>query len=272
MQFALNYLIFGRISMRVIVPMTGNGSRFKKAGFSRLKPFIKVHGRPMIAWVCDMFPNQLVELIIREEHIKKHPYILKELKLYCKNIKIHRVKNWKKKGPAYDIWRLLESDLNLEEDILISYCDFYATWDFNKFIKFTQRNKADGIIPCYSGFHPHLLHPENLYASCRSDKKHKLVEIREKYQTYGSKFEDLTSPGLYYFRTGKLCKDYCLKLIKSEITIRDEFYLSLPYNFMIKDGYSVITPVLVEYFCQWGTPNDLEEYNFWMEKSFIKSL
>ena len=91
--------------MRVIIPMTGNGSRFKKAGFSRLKPFIKVHGRPMIAWVCDMFPNQLVELIIREEHIKKHPYILKELKLYCKNIKIHRVKNWKKKGPAYDIWR-----------------------------------------------------------------------------------------------------------------------------------------------------------------------
>ena len=33
---------------------------------------------------------------------------------------------------------------------------------------------------------------------------------------------------------------------------------------MIKDGYSVITPVLVEYFCQWGTPNDLEEYNFWI--------
>ena len=30
--------------MQILIPMTGNGSRFVNKGYSRLKPFIEVHG------------------------------------------------------------------------------------------------------------------------------------------------------------------------------------------------------------------------------------
>ena len=184
--------------MRVIIPMTGNGLRFKNDGYTKLKPFIKIHDKPMIYWVCKMFPNEEIELILREHHTKNHKYILTDLKRYCSNVKLHVVKSWKKLGPVNDVYQIIKNDSNSDEPILISYCDFYAQWDINKFKRLIHHHKPDGVIPCYTGFHPHLLHPENLYATCKSDSKYNLIEIREKHQTNKNKFDDLTSPGLYY--------------------------------------------------------------------------
>ena len=76
--------------------------------------------------------------------------------------------------------------------------------------------------------------------------------------------KDFHSPGLYYFKSGKLLKKYCKKLIASNQSINGEFYMSLPFNFMVQDGLKVYCPPLAEYFCQWGTPKDLEEYKEWM--------
>ena len=88
---------------------------------------------------------------------------------------------------------------------------------------------------------------------------------------HSCKFDDLTSPGLYYFKTGELCKKYCYKLINSKQSINNEYYMSLPFNFMVKDNLTVLTPPIVNFFCQWGTPADLEEYVFWNTQSFIKN-
>ena len=54
--------------MQILIPMTGNGSRFVNKGYSRLKPFIEVHGRPIIEWVVKMFKGDehLINFICRE--------------------------------------------------------------------------------------------------------------------------------------------------------------------------------------------------------------
>ena len=57
--------------------------------------------------------------------------------------------------------------------------------------------------------------------------------------------------------------------MKSGKTINNEYYMSLPFNKMVKDNLRVITPPIVEFFCQWGTPQDLKEYEFWNTESFI---
>ena len=68
-----------------------------------------------------------------------------------------------------------------------------------------------------------------------------------------------------YFQSGKILKTYCQKLVESNNAINGEFYASLPYNFMVEDGMKVWVPTNVEQFCQWGTPEDLEEYLFWTD-------
>ena len=253
------------MDIQIVIPMTGNGTRFKEAGYTRLKPFIKVHKKPIINWVVKMFPGDQdkVIYICRDDHIKKHSYYMKSLKEITRYPKIHRINNWEKKGPAHDI--LLATDsINDEKPVLVSYCDFFMVWDYKKFKKIISSINPDGIVPCYTGYHPHLVHKENLYATCDIDEKFFLKKIREKYQINKDKMKDFHSPGLYYFKSGKLLKKYCKKLIASNQSINGEFYMSLPFNFMVQDGLKVYCPPLAEYFCQWGTPKDLEEYKEWM--------
>lgn len=60
-------------------------------------------------------------------------------------------------------------------------------------------------------------------------------------------------------------KEYCQKLVENGPTLNGEYYASLPYNYMVRDGRKVWVPVNVEKFCQWGTPEDMEEYLFYTD-------
>tara|TARA_B110000444_G_C18804178_1_gene579041 strand:- start:800 stop:1630 length:831 start_codon:yes stop_codon:yes gene_type:complete len=266
-QFAQNILNFGD-DMQIIIPMTGEGSRFVQAGYTRLKPFIKIHGSPMIKWVASMFPGEEknITFICRREHADKHVYFKKELASAAPLAKIFFLEDWKKLGPAND---LLMSSAIIADDqpVLISYCDFYAHWNFNHFKSLVSNKNIDGVIPCYTGFHPHLIHKENVYASCYTDRNFNLKKISEKAQLNPNKEDDLYSPGLYYFRSGKILKKYCQILVDSNQSINGEYYMSLPYNFLVEDGLKVLCPPIIDYFCQWGTPKDLEEYLSWCKSS-----
>ncbi|MDE6981500.1 MAG: capsular biosynthesis protein, partial [Lachnospiraceae bacterium] len=102
------------------------------------------------------------------------------------------------------------------------------------------------------------------YASCKTDENNDLVEIREKYSFEENKFKAKHSPGVYYFKSGALMKKYCQRLVDSGETLNGEYYASLPYNFMVHDGLKVWIPTNVKYFCQWGTPEDMQEFEFWI--------
>jgi hypothetical protein len=45
--------------------------------------------------------------------------------------------------------------------------------------------------------------------------------------------------------------------------LNGEYYISLVYNLMLRDGLPVLVYDKIPHFCQWGTPEDMEEYNNW---------
>lgn len=251
--------------MQIIIPMTGYGSRFVAAGYKELKPFIKVLNRPIIEWIVrKMYPNEKnILYICRKEHLDADCTIKNMLLSICPTAKIVAIKDWEKKGPVYDIIKASEF-IDDNNEVIINYCDFYMSWNWENFKKDVQRRQCDGCIPCYSGFHPHLIHKNNLYASCLVDKNDNLLEIREKFSFEDDKTKARHSPGVYYFKNGAIMKKYCKELIKANNSLNGEFYASLPYNYMVRDGKKVWVPVNVEYFCQWGTPEDMEEFNYWI--------
>lgn len=250
--------------MKIIIPMTGYGSRFVSAGYDKLKPFIEVDGMPMIEWiVTKMYKGESDFIFIcRQEHLDTHPYIRETLNRIAPNGQIVAIKNWIKKGPAYDVLMASEIISN-EEPCIINYCDFYMTWNWKKFKNDVLSGDYDGCIPCYTGFHPNLIPPYNVYASCLTDENDCLIEIKEKHSFSNKKEESKHSPGVYFFKSGEILKKYCKKLISSNETINGEYYVSLIYNFLIADDLNVWVPCNVEKFCQWGTPEDLEEYIYW---------
>ena len=67
--------------MQIIIPMTGYGSRFRSKGYTGLKPFIKVHRKPMIEWVVNMFPGDKDNIIFicQEKHLAEYDYMKPKL-------------------------------------------------------------------------------------------------------------------------------------------------------------------------------------------------
>ncbi len=246
---------------QLVIPMSGLGSRFVDRGYKKLKPLINVQGRPMIEWVLRMFPGIKEPLFIcRHDHLKNTD-MLSILQAAKPDGRVFGIEG-AKEGPV----KALMSAFNAIDDnkpVIVSYCDYYMKWDFSAFIRLCEEGNYDGAIPCYTGFHPNLLPAENLYASCLVNSSNKLMEIREKFSFEADKTKALHSPGTYYFKSGRVLKHYCQALVQAKKSIGGEYYVSLVYNQMVADGLCVWAGANVDFFCQWGTPNDLEEYLYW---------
>ena len=52
-------------------------------------------------------------------------------------------------------------------------------------------------------------------------------------------------------------------MVDEDVNLNGEYYVSLVYNLMLRDKLKVLVYDKVPFFCQWGTPNDLEEYLTW---------
>jgi len=250
---------------QLIIPMSGLGSRFVKAGYQDPKPLIKVHGQPMIAWVLRMFPGSDDPLFIcRRQHIETTP--MRDILMRLKPHATIAVIEGAKLGPV-DALLQARDFIAADRPALVSYCDYYMHWDYAGF-----KNQVDeaggyaGAIPCYTGFHPHLVPAKNLYACCKVDAQNQLREIREKHSFDKDKTKALHSPGVYYFGSGQHLKHYGETLIRNDDSLNGEYYVSMVYNHMVADGLTVWVPPTVETFCQWGTPEDLHDYLYWQEK------
>jgi NDP-sugar pyrophosphorylase family protein len=247
--------------MKIVIPMSGLGQRFVDAGYSPIKPLIPVLGKPIIEWVLTLFPGQDDFLFIcRDEHLQSTP-LQDELMRLKPNAKIVGIKGHKK-GPVYAVTKALD-EIDDKEQVLVSYCDYYMQWNYPEFLRKVTDGNYDGAIPCYTGFHPHLLPEKNLYASCDVDDEQCLIEIREKHSFTKDKTKSLHSPGMYYFKSGEILKKYCQLMLEKDIHLNGEYYVSLVYNLMVQDSLKVWAPSNVPHFCQWGTPEDLEAFLFW---------
>src|ERR1700733_6903267 len=76
--------------MQIIIPMSGSGARFIRAGYDVPKPLIEVEGKPIIAHVVDMFPGETDFLFIcNNEHLADAKWHMAEIiKFNCPTAKI----------------------------------------------------------------------------------------------------------------------------------------------------------------------------------------
>ena len=93
--------------------------------------------------------------------------------------------------------------------------------------------------------------------------KMQLTEIKEKFSFEVDKRKGYHSAGTYYFEKGAYVKKYFTQLMDEQITLNGEYYISLVYNLMVRDGLPVLVYDQVPHFCQWGTPEDMMEYKNW---------
>lgn len=240
--------------------MSGFGERFRKAGYTVPKPLIEVDGKPIIEHVVEMFPGEHDFIfIVNQDHLSSVELNLEStLRRIAPQGRIYPIAPHKL-GPINAVAQVFDV-LDVEKETIVNYCDFTCLWDWKNFKKFVRENDLKGALPAYKGFHPHSLGTTN-YAYIR--ETHGIAsDIQEKSPFTQNRMQEYASSGTYYFQTGALAIAAMKYVMAEGLEVNGEFYVSLAYKFLFKNNLRTAVYPL-QHFMQWGTPEDLHEYQNW---------
>jgi len=251
--------------VQIVIPMSGFGERFRRAGYTVPKPLIEVDGKPIIGHVIDMFPGETDFIFIcNEDHLANPDYrmaqILTEL---CPTGRIIGIPAHKL-GPIYAVHQI-EHLLDPTQPVVVNYCDFTCYWNWDHFKSFVREAACAGAIPAYKGFHPHTLGTTNYaYIKEAGEGSGWVLDIQEKQPYTDNRMEEFASSGTYYFASAKIMSDAFGQTMDQNLNVGGEFYVSLAYKSILSQGKKVAVYPL-QHFMQWGTPDDLAEYTAWSQ-------
>jgi NDP-sugar pyrophosphorylase family protein len=242
--------------------MSGFGERFRRAGYAVPKPLIEIDGKPIVAHVIDMFPGETNFIFIcNQEHLNDPAYRMEAiLKEYCPPGRIVGIPPHKL-GPINAV-RQVEHLLDPTEPVVVNYCDFTCYWDWHHFKQYVNETACVGAIPAYKGFHPHSLGSTN-YAYMRETNGW-VQDIQEKQPYTNNRMEEYASSGTYYFASAQIMSQAFRAAMEQDLNVGGEYYVSLAYKPLLVSKHPIVVYPL-QHFMQWGTPEDVADYNTWLK-------
>ena len=248
--------------MQIVIPMSGFGERFRAKGYTKPKPLIEIDGRSIISYVVEMFPDENnLFFICNEDHLSHPSYGMEAyLKSICPSGTVIGIPSHKL-GPIHAV-NQLKDHLDLNQPVVVNYCDFTCYWDWQHFKQSVQDLELDGAIPAYRGFHPHSLGSTN-YAYMK-EANFRLQDIQEKQPFTDNRMQEFASSGTYYFKTAELMYQAFDWVVDNNVHVNDEYYISMAYQYLLKNNLEILVYPL-QHFMQWGTPEDVAEYLEWSQ-------
>ena len=248
--------------MNILFPIAGLGTRFKSDGYLDPKPFVDFKGKSIIEWSLSSINLPGKYYIIVNGLEKKYTDQLVEIAdKYYLDLQIIDIGH-STRGQAETCLLALETDkIDLNEQLVITNCDQYTPWNPNKFLKFLKENDCDGLVSTYS-------HADVVVGK---EGRYSYIELDE--TGYGARFAEkiAISPwalnGIYYWKNANLFVESAKKLMHDDsdagwtsgkLSCVKEKYVSLTYNYLIKDGYKIKNYHMEnDDFVSLGSPNEI---------------
>jgi dTDP-glucose pyrophosphorylase len=240
----------------ILIPMAGEGSRFRSVGFLKPKPMIDVGGKPMIMWVIEnILPKsfklkaKIIVVIQRDQDVQFQ--VASQLLAVLPGVEI--VYAERLTDGAACTCLLAKEHIKTESPLFIVNSDQFLVWDSDAF--WTQvcmeRGHADGNILCFK--HPvHLNDTKWSYA--RVDSGGFVQEVREK-----EVISENATVGAYFWQCGADFVSAAEEMIRRDIRVNGEFYVAPVYNMNVERGLRISLS-----FCSrmWGlgVPDDLVSF------------
>jgi len=241
--------------LNIIIPMAGEGSRFKVAGYKDPKPFIEIMGKPMIERVLENLnvKDARFILIVRKEHIEFYGAFLTELKEKY-NIVYRYVENLTE-GACCTVLEARDI-IDTSDSLLIANSDQIVDIDFNLYMKDCFDRALQGSILTFEDNHPKWS-----YAELNANGTVKRVKEKEVISSHAT-------VGIYFFKQGQNFVKLAQKMIDQNDRVNNEFYVCPVYNYGIKEKQQFgIYEIPKEKMHGTGTPEDLELYlKNWMRE------
>lgn len=233
--------------LNVLVPMAGEGSRFREQGYTFPKPLIEVHGKPMIQVVVENLNIKARFIfVVQQSHYEKYnlQFVLPLIAPGCEIIQIKDVTE----GAACTT--LLAKELiNTGDALLIANSDQFIHWNSNETMYAVSNDNSDGCIITFPS-----THPKWSYAKIGEDGY--VCEVAEK-----KPISSHATVGIYYWKKGSDYVRYAEQMIAADIRVNGEFYVCPVYNQAIAAGRKIRIKEIDEN-SMWGigTPEDLHYF------------
>jgi len=240
--------------INIVVPMAGEGSRFKMAGYKDPKPFIPVASKPMIRWVLEnMLPKEPVpvkfHLIMRSDHLTMYPvHSLFEGMPPTVSFAVHLTRGLTE-GAACSVL-IAKSMINSSNPLVIVNSDQFLEWTSDSFYKSLLNPTYDGCILTF--LQPDPKDIKWSYASVNNDGL--VTEVAEKKW-----ISPFATVGLYGWARGSDFVSQAEQMIAKNIRTNNEFYVCPVYNEAIAAGQKVRVS-LCKGMWGLGVPEDLEKF------------
>lgn len=232
--------------INVIIPMAGEGRRFKEVGVNLPKYKIKVKGKTLFEWAMsslrNFYDNHFIFITMRGH--KTLPFIAqKSNALGIKNTSIQEIDELTN-GQAETTLRAERAIANSKDPVIIYNIDTYV---FPEQLK-PEQIRGDGWVPSFEA-------EGNRWSFVDIDEDLRVIDIAEKVRisSYGT-------VGLYYFRSFDLYRNLYFQYPFRET---EEQYIAPLYSLMIKNpSLFVYTQVLDKNAVHvLGTPEDIKHFD-----------
>ncbi len=243
-----------------LVPMAGEGLRYKKLGFATPKPLVNVNSQPMISQVSKSLPKTAKSVyLIRDFMITDK--LASALKKTTKQLKIVPVKQLTKGQACTCLLGINEATPN--KPLLVAPCDNAMMWNDKKY----QALLADSSINiiCWT-FTKHLsikAKPQ-AWGYIAADEQGNATKVSVKIPMTSNPYNEHCIIGTFWFKTAGLFKNLAEELIEKNIRVNNEFYVDSIMELAIQKNIKVKI-FDVDKYISWGRPEDLFEYRKWME-------
>jgi UDP-N-acetylglucosamine diphosphorylase / glucose-1-phosphate thymidylyltransferase / UDP-N-acetylgalactosamine diphosphorylase / glucosamine-1-phosphate N-acetyltransferase / galactosamine-1-phosphate N-acetyltransferase len=240
----------GDVSLNVVIPMAGMGSRFAQAGYSRPKPFIEMWGEPMIARVLEnlTYPGARYILIARKEHVEAERDAVARLAARFP-IQVQLIDRVTEGSAATVLFA--RRDFANDTPMLIANCDQLVDGGIAQMVDDCLGRRLDGSVMV---FRDEARDPK--WSFVKLDESGLVVEAREKVP-----ISDLATVGIYMFSRGADFREAAIEMIVRNDRVNREFYTCPVYNYLVEWGRRIgVHEIAPEAMHGIGTPDDLVRY------------
>ena len=239
--------------LHIVMPMAGEGSRFLKEGWTTPKPLIELNGQPLfkhaISSVTDKDIQMKYSFIVRQEHIDKYQ-IDKGIRSFLPEANLFSVV--KTTRGAVETCLIAENAIADDDAVIVMDCDL--EFRSKKFMEIIKQILNKPIEEATGGALVSFESNEPRYSYAALGEDGFVARTAEK-----EVISNHALCGAYFFASGRRFKQIAHLLLAEPAFTKPEYYVSLLFNYLLKDGEKVWLAPMEEYY-SYGTPEELKRY------------
>lgn len=249
--------------MIILIPMAGEGKRFKEEGYKMPKPLIPTFDRktkkelPMVVCATNNLPgadDPENKIIFVDRDFHKTQGVEDIIASYWKNAQFITLDHLTE-GQASSCLKAKDI-INTDEELLIGPCDCGININVDAFNEL--KKTCDCIVFTFTNNDSVCDNP-NAYGWMKTDDNGNIVNASVKRAISDNPEKDPAVVAVFWFKHGSDFVTAAENMIAADDRINNEFYVDEVINFILKLDLKAKIFNVDKYFC-WGTPKDYEDY------------